>query len=141
MSKRLEGEVSRPVGHRRFTRVLGKEAREMPGCAKAQHVADPRDRSVTLQQKTKRSFHPHGINQELRGKAKMGTEPAIKVAPGEPIFFRKSIDNCSTVALLNAVGGVHNPLVPTTLRADWSERRRGRAHRAYAIDKCVDEHR
>src|SRR6202789_483848 len=138
-SKRLEGEVSRPVGHRRFACVLGEEAGEMPGHAKVQYVANRCDRNVALHQKLKRCFHPHGVDQQLRRKAKMDTEPAIKVAPGEPISFRQMSDNYFSVALLNAVGGVYHPLVPLILRDDWSEQRDGRAHRAYRVDKCGDE--
>jgi hypothetical protein len=57
--------------------VLGKEAGEMSGHAKVQRVANRCDRNVALQQKMKRRFHPNGVNQQLRRKAKMGTKPAI----------------------------------------------------------------
>jgi len=49
------------------------------------------------------------------------------------------INNCSSVALLNAAGSVYYPLVPTTLQAEWSEHRGGRVRRAYAVEKRVDE--
>src|ERR1700677_3434260 len=68
----------------------------------------------------------------------MGTEPAIKVAPGEPIVFRQLSDKNSSVALLNAIGSVYHPLVPMILRDDWSQQRGGRAHRA-DVKKRVDE--